>query len=156
MERVRGTAITTRQTDPTVIKQTYHNRSSNLLQRRHHCLVIGLPNIKRNLANQSLDSRLLLIQARATSCAAAPLLDGTNRLLILGITKNVVSGLEDVVWITGGVSRTRNTDGLEDSAAAQLVDDHLRIEAVGDKFVIWFEAANVVWYRRVDARAELG
>mmetsp|Transcript_49856 Transcript_49856/g.106023 ORF Transcript_49856/g.106023 Transcript_49856/m.106023 type:complete len:479 (-) Transcript_49856:2004-3440(-) len=130
------------------------NGSVILLQCSHHCLVICLPNVKRDFAHQPLDLRLFLRQAGGNA-PPLPLVKRTHFLRIVGFSKNVISRLEDIMGIPSGISRSADSHGLQHPSTTQLIDNHLRVEAVRHELVVGLEAADVVRDGDINARAEL-
>mmetsp|Transcript_15079 Transcript_15079/g.32634 ORF Transcript_15079/g.32634 Transcript_15079/m.32634 type:complete len:344 (-) Transcript_15079:401-1432(-) len=121
-----------------------------LSQRHHHCLVISLPDFKRNPANQLLNLQIILTHAKPLLVAI-----WTDRQLVSKISQDVIPRLEYIVRITSRISSTTDAYSLEYTTATKLIHYHFGVKTVGNQLVVWFETTNVVGNGGIDTRAKL-
>mmetsp|Transcript_24017 Transcript_24017/g.69012 ORF Transcript_24017/g.69012 Transcript_24017/m.69012 type:complete len:722 (-) Transcript_24017:1240-3405(-) len=120
--------------------------SFDLKDLEHH-LMVGLPNIIRDLIDQLLQLGLL---GRSKGTA----LHWRCRRVVSLVAKDVVPRQEDIVRVPSGITGTTNADSLKDTTASELLNNVLRLKVVGNELIVGLQATNVVRDRGIDAGAK--
>ena len=106
---------------------------------RHHCLMIGLPNIISDLTDESFDINIFFFHTHHVKISISMI-----KSLLFGITKDIVTSLEYFMWVPSRITSPANSYSFKDATTAKLINNHLRLETVRHQLIIWLQATDIM------------